>query len=212
MALMNTEETEAEGEAAQAALGLGLGLGLSEEEQSMLEAVIQEYHSFEPRAANTTSSLITQRIDAPADAVWPYVRRFDQPEKYKHFIKSCRLTSGDGESVGSVREVSVVSGLPASTSTERLELLDDNHRILSFRVVGGQHRLRNYKSVTSVNQFSNSNSNQTQLHYTIVLESYIVDIPPGNTAQDTKMFVDTVVKLNLQKLALLAMSHTHPHQ
>ncbi|XP_021738824.1 LOW QUALITY PROTEIN: abscisic acid receptor PYL2-like [Chenopodium quinoa] len=177
--------------------------GLTQEEYTTLQPLIQTYHTFHP-TPNTTTSLITQRIDAPADIIWPYVRRFDNPERYKHFIKSCRLTSGDGSSVGSVREVSVVSGLPASTSTERLELLDDQHRVLSFRVVGGQHRLRNYKSVTSVNEFFEDDNNKKV--YTIVLESYIVDIPEGNTAEDTKMFVDTVVKLNLQKLGVIAMS------
>jgi len=42
--------------------------------------------------------------------------------------------------------------------------------------------------------------------YTVVLESYTVDIPEGNTEEDTKMFVDTVVKLNLQKLGVAATS------
>lgn len=110
---------------------------------------------------------------------------------------------GDG-GVGSIREVTVISGLPASTSTERLELLDDEKHILSFRVVGGEHRLNNYLSVTSVNEF-----NKDGKVYTIVLESYIVDIPEGNTVEDTKMFTDTVVKLNLQKLSVVAMSSLH---
>lgn len=187
--------------------------GLTKEEYTTLQPLIQSYHTFHPTPPNTTTSLITQRIDAPAAVIWPYVRRFDNPQRYKHFIKSCRLTSGDGSSVGSVREVNVVSGLPASTSTERLELLDDQHRVLSFRVVGGQHRLRNYKSVTSVNEFTdvsnnnnNNNNNTDDKVYTIVVESYIVDIPEGNSAEDTKMFVDTVVKLNLQKLGVIAMS------
>lgn len=42
---------------------------------------------------------------------------------------------GDGR-VGSIREVVVISGLPASTSTERLEVLDDEKHVLSFSVVG----------------------------------------------------------------------------
>ena len=113
---------------------------------------------------------------------------------------------GDGE-VGSIREVSVVSGLPASTSTERLEILDDEKHILSFSVVGGEHRLNNYRSVTSVNHFSKDGKD-----YTIVLESYIVDIPEGNTGEDTKMFADTVVKLNLQKLAVIAISSLHENE
>lgn len=113
---------------------------------------------------------------------------------------------GDG-GVGSIREVTVISGLPASTSTERLELLDDERHILSFRVVGGEHRLNNYLSVTSVNEFK-----KDEKVYTIVLESYIVDIPEGNTGEDTKMFTDTVVKLNLQKLGVVAMSSLHGNE
>lgn len=102
---------------------------------------------------------------------------------------------GDGN-VGSIREVNIVSGLPASNSTERLELLDDEKHVLSFRVLGGEHRLKNYKSTTSLNEFQKDGRT-----WTIVIESYVVDVPKGNTTEDTSMFVDTVVKCNLQSLA-----------
>ncbi|KAJ7966445.1 Abscisic acid receptor [Quillaja saponaria] len=177
--------------------------GLTPEEFAELEPIIKKYHKFEP-CPNTCTSLITQKIEAPLHAVWPFVRSFENPQKYKHFIKSCNMR-GDG-GVGSIREVTVVSGLPASTSTERLEILDDEKHILSFRVVGGEHRLNNYRSVTSVNEFIDKGN---QSVYTIILESYIVDIPKGNTGEDTKMFVDTVVKLNLQKLGVVAMAKLH---
>lgn len=72
--------------------------------------------------------------------VWSLVRRFDQPQKYKPFVSKC-VVLGDLE-VGSVREVNVKSGLPATTSTERLELLDDDEHILGIRIVGGDHRLK----------------------------------------------------------------------
>jgi abscisic acid receptor (PYR/PYL family) len=36
------------------------------------------------------------------------------------------------------------------------------------------------------------------------VESYVVDVPEGNTEEDTRMFTDTVVRLNLQKLAAVA--------
>ncbi|KAJ4951356.1 hypothetical protein NE237_028188 [Protea cynaroides] len=176
--------------------------GLNSEEFTELESLIRTYHTFES-SSNTCTSLITQRIDAPLTVVWPLVRRFDNPQRYKHFIKSCNMKKGDG-GVGSIREVTVISGLPASTSTERLEILDDDRHILSFTVVGGEHRLKNYRSVTSVNEFHKGGK-----VYTIVLESYVVEIPQGNTEEDTKMFVDTVVKLNLQKLAVVAMSSLH---
>lgn len=44
--------------------------------------------------------------------------------------------------IGSVREVNVKSGLPATKSTERLELLDDTEHILGVKIVGGDHRLK----------------------------------------------------------------------
>jgi len=48
---------------------------------------------------------------------------------------------GDPE-IGSLREVNVKSGLPATTSTERLELLDDEEHILGIKIIGGDHRLK----------------------------------------------------------------------
>ncbi|XP_065850474.1 abscisic acid receptor PYL2 [Euphorbia lathyris] len=177
--------------------------GLTKEEYAELKPLIEKYHKFEP-SSDACTSLITQKIEAPAEVVWPFVRSFENPQKYKHFIKGCNM-QGDG-GIGSIREVTVVSGLPASTSTERLEILDDENHILSFTVVGGEHRLKNYRSVTSLNEFV-----KEEKVYTIVLESYIVDIPQGNTGEDTKMFVDTVVKLNLQKLAVVAMASLHGH-
>ncbi|KAG8070251.1 hypothetical protein GUJ93_ZPchr0006g41518 [Zizania palustris] len=173
--------------------------GLAEAERRELEGVVRAHHTFPGRAGGTCTSLVTQRVDAPLAAVWPIVRGFANPQRYKHFIKSCALASGDGATVGSVREVTVVSGLPASTSTERLEILDDDRHVLSFRVVGGDHRLCNYRSVTSVTEFQPG-------PYCVVVESYVVDVPSGNSEEDTRMFTDTVVKLNLQKLATVATS------
>uniref|UniRef100_A0A0E0JXK3 Uncharacterized protein n=1 Tax=Oryza punctata TaxID=4537 RepID=A0A0E0JXK3_ORYPU len=190
--------------------------GVTEAERRELEGVVHAHHTFPGRApGRTCTSLVTQRVDAPLAAVWPIVRGFANPQRYKHFIKSCELAAGDGATVGSVREVTVVSGLPASTSTERLEILDDERHVLSFRVVGGDHRLRNYRSVTSVTEFSSSRpADETPpppaRPYCIVVESYVVDVPEGNTEEDTRMFTDTVVKLNLQKLATVATSSSSP--
>uniref|UniRef100_A0A0D9VDY9 Abscisic acid receptor PYL2 n=1 Tax=Leersia perrieri TaxID=77586 RepID=A0A0D9VDY9_9ORYZ len=191
---------------------LALREGVTESELRELEPVVRAHHTFPGRspspsspspAKRTCTSLVTQRVDAPLSAVWPIVRGFASPQRYKHFIKSCSLAAGDGATVGSVREVTVVSGLPASTSTERLEILDDDRHVLSFRVVGGDHRLRNYRSVTSVTEFRRSPEERP---YCVVVESYVVDVPEGNTEEDTRMFTDTVVKLNLQKLAAVATS------
>ena len=80
--------------------------------------------------------------------MWSLVRRFDQPQKYKPFVSRC-IVQGD-LGIGSVREVNVKSGLPATTSTERLEQLDDEEHILGIRIVGGDHRLRVWQFFSSL--------------------------------------------------------------
>lgn len=95
----------------------------------------------------------------------------------------------------------MVSGLPAGSSTERLEILDDERHVISFRVIGGEHRLNNYRSVTSLHRSSDGNG-------TVVVESYVVDIPQGNTVDETCVFVDTIVRCNLQSLSQIAENMT----
>ncbi|GLJ36979.1 hypothetical protein SUGI_0748570 [Cryptomeria japonica] len=104
---------------------------------------IWRYHKHEMRE-NQCSSVLSKQIKAPLHVVWSLVRRFDQPQKYKPFVQSCTI-QGDN-TVGSIREVSVKSGLPATTSTERLEILDDEQHIFSVKILGGDHRLKNYWS------------------------------------------------------------------
>jgi abscisic acid receptor PYR/PYL family len=161
-------------------------------------AEVARHHEHAARAGQCCSAVV-QETAAPVGAVWSVVRRFDRPQAYKHFIRSCRLVDGDGGAVGSVREVRVVSGLPATSSRERLEILDDERRVLSFRVVGGEHRLANYRSVTTVHEAGPGRGGGT-----VIVESYVVDVPPGNTAEETRVFVDTIVRCNLQSLARTA--------
>ncbi|KAK7395059.1 hypothetical protein VNO78_15601 [Psophocarpus tetragonolobus] len=149
-------------------------------------------------------SAIVQEIAAPVSTVWSVVRRFDNPQAYKHFVKSCHVILGDGD-VGTLREVRVISGLPAAVSTERLDVLDDERHVIGFSMVGGDHRLSNYRSVTTLHPRSSG---------TVVVESYVVDVPPGNTTEDTRVFVDTILRCNLQSLAKFAENLTklHHHQ
>lgn len=156
---------------------------------------IARYHTH-PVGPNQCCSAVVQQIDAPVSTIWSVVRCFDNPQAYKHFVKSCHVIVGDGD-VGTLREVQVISGLPAGRSTERLEILDEERHVISFSVVGGDHRLGNYKSVTTLHPTPEENG-------TVVVESYVVDVPPGNTKDDTCVFVDTIVRCNLQSLAQIA--------
>ncbi|KAH7537611.1 hypothetical protein FEM48_Zijuj03G0111300 [Ziziphus jujuba var. spinosa] len=156
---------------------------------------VARYHTHAV-SANQCFSAAIQTIDAPVPVVWSVVRRFDNPQAYKHFLKSCHVIDGDGN-VGSLREVRVISGLPAESSTERLEILDDERHVLSFSVVGGDHRLTNYRSVTTLHATADGAG-------TVVVESYAVDVPNGNTKEETCVFVDTIVRCNLQSLSQIA--------
>ncbi|KAK6125993.1 hypothetical protein DH2020_040301 [Rehmannia glutinosa] len=158
---------------------------------------VARYHMTHAVGPNQCCSAVTQRISAPVSTVWSVVRRFDNPQAYKHFVKSCHVILGDGH-VGTLREVRVISGLPAVSSTERLEILDDERHVISFSVVGGDHRLANYRSVTTLHAAENGGGG------TVVVESYVVDVPQGNTRDETCVFVDTIVKCNLQSLAQIA--------
>ncbi|KAL3521619.1 hypothetical protein ACH5RR_019768 [Cinchona calisaya] len=154
---------------------------------------VRKHHIHEP-AENQCTSILIKRIKAPVHLVWSLVRRFDQPQKYKPFVSRC-VVQGNLE-IGSLREVDVKSGLPATTSTERLELLDDEEHVLSVRFIGGDHRLRNYSSVISVHPEVIEGRPGT-----LVIESFVVDVPEGNTNDETCYFVEAVIKCNLKSLA-----------
>lgn len=154
---------------------------------------IRRHHKHDLRD-NQCSSALVKHIKAPVHLVWSLVRRFDQPQKYKPFISRCIM---QGElSIGSVREVNVKSGLPATTSTERLEQLDDEEHILGIRIVGGDHRLRNYSSVITVHPEVIDGRPGT-----MVIESFVVDVPEGNTKDETCYFVEALIRCNLSSLA-----------
>jgi abscisic acid receptor (PYR/PYL family) len=106
--------------------------------------------------------------------------------------------------IGSVREVNVKSGLPATTSTERLEQFDDTEHILGIRIVGGDHRLKNYSSIITVHPDCKDGRPGTT-----VIESFAVDVPEGNTEDETCYFVEAVIQCNLKSLTDISERLAH---
>ncbi|KAG2285344.1 hypothetical protein Bca52824_044948 [Brassica carinata] len=132
------------------------------------DATAARFHTHEV-GPNQCCSAVIQEISAPISTVWSVVRRFDNPQAYKHFLKA------------------------AASSTETAGTLV---AYVSFSVVGGDHRLSNYRSVTTLHS--------SPVSGTVVVESYVVDVPPGNTKEETCDFVDVIVRCNLQSLAKIA--------
>ncbi|KAL9276026.1 Abscisic acid receptor PYL5-like protein [Drosera capensis] len=159
------------------------------------------YHNHRVGRDQCCSAVVQSISNAPVDTVWSVVRRFDNPHAYKCFLRSCEIVCGDGVDVGSLREVQVISGLPAASSTERLDILDDERRVIGFSVLGGEHRLSNYRSITTLHPAEDGKG-------TVVVESYVVDVPVGNSREETCDFVDTIVRCNLQSLAKLTQRMT----
>uniref|UniRef100_A0A5B7B1N5 Putative abscisic acid receptor PYL9-like n=1 Tax=Davidia involucrata TaxID=16924 RepID=A0A5B7B1N5_DAVIN len=154
---------------------------------------IWRHHKHDPKE-NQCTSVLFKHIKAPIHLVWSLVRRFDQPQRYKPFVSRC-IVQGD-LTIGSVREVNVKSGLPATTSTEMLELLDDDEHILGIKILGGDHRLKNYSSVITVHPEIIDGRPGT-----LVIESFVVDVPDGNTKDETCYFVKALINCNLKSLA-----------
>lgn len=157
------------------------------------EEFIRRHHKHDV-GENQCSSSLVKRIKAPLPLVWSLVRSFDQPQRYKPFVSRCKV-QGDLR-IGTVREVNVKSGMPATTSKERLELLDDEEHIFSIRIVGGDHRLKNYSSIITVHPEIIDGRPGT-----MVIESFVVDVPDGNTKDETCYFVEALIKCNLKSLA-----------
>ncbi|CAH9092996.1 unnamed protein product [Cuscuta epithymum] len=153
---------------------------------------IQRFHRHHPKD-HQSSGTVMKHIKASTDIVWSLVRRFDEPQKYKPFVSRCRV---NGVAIGSLREVNVKSGLPATTSTEMLELLDDSEHILGIKIVGGDHRLKNYSSVITLHPEMIDGRPGT-----LVIESFLVDVPEGNTREETCYFVNALINCNLKALA-----------
>ncbi|KAL2339645.1 hypothetical protein Fmac_007585 [Flemingia macrophylla] len=184
-------------------------------EFSTAETDYMRRHHLHEAAEHQCSSALLKHIKAPLPLVWSLVRKFDEPQKYKPFVRRCTVVRGNGNAdtkveVGSLREVDVMSGLPATTSTERLEVLDDNHHILSISIIGGDHRLKNYSSIMSLHPEIVDGRPGT-----LVIESFVVDVPEGNTKDETCYFVEALIKCNLKSLAdvsegLAVEDHTEP--
>ncbi|RWR96329.1 abscisic acid receptor PYL11-like protein [Cinnamomum micranthum f. kanehirae] len=92
-----------------------------------------------------------------------------------------------------MREVRVVSGLPAENSTERLNDLDDICHVMRFSIIGEEHRLANYQSTLTLHELEGGD--------TVAIESYVVDVPTGCTGEETCLFTDTIVRCNIRSLA-----------
>lgn len=96
------EEDPTTGATATSAHIAALPAGLTQAEFDELIPVVRELHTYRLNPGQC-SSLLAQRIHAPPATVWSIVRRFDKPQVYKNFIKSCSIRDDFTVTVGCTR-------------------------------------------------------------------------------------------------------------
>ncbi|XP_022954443.1 abscisic acid receptor PYL12-like [Cucurbita moschata] len=175
--------------------------GIQSVNKASTDSMLRLYHS-PTLYPNQCTSRVVQLVHAPLPLVWSIVRRFDYPQAYKQFVKTCIIRDGDG-GVGTIRELLVVTGMPANTSVERLDRLDDDAHLMVFTIIGGDHQLLNYRSTTTLHEVAPEEA-EGGGRKTVVVESYVVDVPSGSSKEDTVLFADTIIKCNLKWLARVA--------
>lgn len=86
---------------------------------------------------------VKTKIAAPADAVWAVVRDFNGLGKFVALVERS-VQQGDG--AGAIRTLTLPGG---ATTTERLDVLDDLARTLTYSIVGASP-FSDYSSTMSV--------------------------------------------------------------
>ncbi|KAH7849003.1 hypothetical protein Vadar_011590 [Vaccinium darrowii] len=68
--------------------------------------------------------------------------------------------------------------------------------MVKLKIVGGDHRLKNYSSIITVHPEITDGRPGT-----LVIESFVVDVPDGNTNDETCYFVKALINCNFKSLA-----------
>lgn len=121
------------------------------------------------------------------------------------------MVAGNGGTARRVREVTVISGLLTHRSHEWLDLLDDELHMMVFSITGGDHRLVNYRSTTTLHE-DNHDSAEPDDSRTTIIESYVVDVPRDSNKGDTQSFAETIIGCNLRSLAKVSKKMACAHK
>ncbi|KZV50665.1 MLP-like protein 423 [Dorcoceras hygrometricum] len=80
-------------------------------------------------------------FEAKSDAhkIWDFVKNFHLicHDAFPQFYDSVETLEGDGSSTGTVRIIRYVPGIPITNIKERLDLVDDENKIISYTFLDG---------------------------------------------------------------------------
>ncbi|XP_073283458.1 MLP-like protein 423 [Primulina huaijiensis] len=80
-------------------------------------------------------------FEAKSDAqkIWDFVKNFHIicRKAFPQVFDSVEVVEGDGNSTGTVRVIKYVPGIPVTNIKEKLDLVDDEKKIISYTFLGG---------------------------------------------------------------------------
>ncbi|XVE92015.1 hypothetical protein REPUB_Repub01dG0060800 [Reevesia pubescens] len=98
-------------------------------------------------------------IKCPSDKFYEAFRNKIQlmPEMSNQVIKDIKLVQGDWDSLGAVRQWSIVAGGKCETVKEMMESADDKNKTIVFKLVEGEimNSYKSWKSILNVTPMGN---------------------------------------------------------
>lgn len=85
---------------------------------------------------------ITEMIAAPVEKIWEIMRNFNGLPSFHPAIKASRIEQGDGESIGSIRYLTLESGYVR----EELLMFDEKRHRFDYAIIGGTLPVEHYKA------------------------------------------------------------------
>nr|USU81828.1 MLPL3 [Nepeta sibirica] len=130
-------------------------------------------------------------LKTPSDKLWKNLKEFVFffPKALPHMFEKIDVIEGDGRSVGSVFVATVKPSelYPVVTTKERIEMVDEKNKMMSYSFVEGE-MLKNYKNFKATMCVSSNKNDGSIIKYTAEFEK-------ANAVPDPYFVTDNAAKL-----------------
>jgi len=144
---------------------------------------------------------ITEVIDAPIEKIWEIMRDFNGLPSYHPAIQASRIEHGDGESVGSIRHLTLANN--GGYVREELLMINDAEHAFDYSIIEGTLPVNDY--IASVRLTYDEANQQTICEWWADFKA----VNPSEQAQLVDLVGQHVFKVGLQAIAERCAHHCH---